>query len=108
MDVTSDARRRRLEGILVCLSGKGKRAAHSPNSNNAMRVGRVRAGSDSGFPRLKPLSAPRAPARRWTLAGGTGEPYNAGVEVGRDFAMFGSKGDLAFVARTLKESVRTL
>jgi hypothetical protein len=50
MDVTSNARRRRLEGILVCLSGKRKRAAHSPNSNNAMRVGRVRAGSDSGFP----------------------------------------------------------
>jgi hypothetical protein len=26
--------------------------------------------------------------QRWTLAGGAGDPYNAEVEVGRDFALF--------------------
>jgi hypothetical protein len=59
-----DARQRRLAGILVCVRGKGKLAAHSPSSHDAVRVGRVRAGSDSGFSQPKPLSAQRAPARR--------------------------------------------
>jgi hypothetical protein len=34
----------------VCVRGKGKLAAHSPSSHDAVRVGRVRAGSGSGFP----------------------------------------------------------
>jgi hypothetical protein len=34
----------------VCLRGKGKLAAHSPSSHDAVRVGRVRAGSGWGFP----------------------------------------------------------
>jgi hypothetical protein len=29
------------------------------------------------------------------------------MKVGRDFAIFGSEADLAFIVRTLKESVRT-
>ena len=60
-----------------------------------------------GLFRLEAFSAQRAPARRRTLASGAGDPYNAGVKVGRDFAMFGSEADLAFIVRTLKESVRT-
>ena len=43
----------------------------------------------------------------WTLAGGAGDPYNADVEVGRDFALFDSEADLTFLAGTLKEASRT-
>jgi hypothetical protein len=45
-------------------------------------------------------SKQRVPARMWTLAGGAGDPYNADVEVGRDFALFDSEADLAFLAGT--------
>jgi hypothetical protein len=40
------------------------------------------------------------------LAGGVVDPYNA--EVGRDFALFSSEADLAFIAGTLKGSVQNL
>jgi hypothetical protein len=48
--------------------------------------------------RLKAPSLQRAPVRRWPLAGGAGDPYNAEeVEVGRDSLLFSSEANLAFI-----------
>jgi hypothetical protein len=42
------------------------------------------------------------------LAGGVIDPYNVTISTGRDLALFSSKDDVAFITRTLKESVHNL
>ena len=95
------------------MRGKGKLAAYSPDSHDGRESRTCKGpiwfraiGSNHFLHEVHQLGGERSRAEQVTLI--ISDPYNAGVEVGRDFALFSSEADLVYVAGTLVESVLNL